>query len=468
MPDKDNRDTIHPVLAVIPKTTEIPNFTAMIRLLVLLFSLAATQTLAAQDLFTVRVGLFRDVKIAEFAALKPQGFVYGIPAENNTTEVFVGHYNDQSKALSIAANLLEQGYRNAQAFALPVGITTPVSYVQFSLHSGSRPIEWSALERAGQLFVASTEGTTKIMTGPYPTPQAAASALSSIQSLGYRDAFVKTIDPARLIRIGTFETGIKKPLIPINLKDNTPAPQPQPTTQPTTSTVPTPPTYGSSAPAPAPATTAPPVPMPAPTTTYTPSPGLEAGPSINGKTKRHSAAELQRVLKEKGFYEGAIDGYYGPGTTTAFNQAWSSMPVLRKYKMLATMMPPEELGANWEETTILLAVANDMAAGTANGERAGQMLAQRRPLYAQNSVLTPAEATRVRNWAATVWTNLDDWATEDPLHAQIFSAFRVAYHQTQVRLENHYVNAGLGDTEATDLATAMLQNLLGAKLDRFL
>lgn len=431
----------------------------MIRLLVLLFSLTATSTLAAQDLFTVRVGLFRDVKIAEFAALKPQGFVYGIPAENNTTEVFVGHYNEQSKALSVAAGLSEQGYRNAQAFALPVGITAPVSYVQFSLHSGTRLIEWSALERAGQLFVTSTDGITKILTGPYPTPQAAASALTSIKGLGYRDAFVKTIDPARLIRISTFETGIKKPLIPINLKDNTPAPQPQPTTQPTTSPVPTPGTYETPAPAPAPATTTP---------AYTPTPGLVAGPSINGKTKRHSAAELQRVLKEKGFYEGAIDGYYGPGTAAAFNQAWSALPVLRKYKLLATLMPPEELGANWEETTILLAVANDMAAGTANGQRAGQLLAQRRSLYLQNTVLTPAEATRVRNWAATVWTNLDDWATEDPLHAQIFSAFRVAYHQTQVRLENHYVNAGLGDTEASDLATAMLQNLLGAKLDRFL
>lgn len=444
----------------------------MLRQIVLLFSLSAASSLVAQDLFTVRVGVFRDVKVEEFAALKPLGFVYGIPAEGNTTEVFVGHFGAQEKAVSVAANLLEQGYRNAQAFALPVGTTAPAAYLQIALYSASRPVEWAALERAGPLFVTSTEGTTKILTGPYPSSQDAIAALPAVKALGYRDAFVKTLDPARLIRIGTFETGIKKPLIPINLQSTAPVPSarpvPQPTPQPTTSPAPTPVTYGSPAPA------APPTTGAATTAAYATAPatmlGYSTGPAINGKTKLHSAAELQRVLKEKGYYEGSIDGYYGPGTTAAYRDAWNQLPYVRKYQLLtgpvdARQLPP---GVNMEEVAVLLAVADDMAAGTTNGAREEQMMATRRALFNQDNVLPPAEATRARNWAATVWTNLDDWATEDPLHAQIFSAFRLAYHQTQVKLENHYARQGLGTTEASDLATAMLQNLLGAKLDRFL
>lgn len=435
----------------------------MRRFLFSLLVLIICGSLTAQDLLTVRVGVFRDVKASEFTALKPLGFVYGIPGADNTTEVFVGHFNDQDKAVGIAANLQQQGYRNAQAFQLPVNTVAPAYYIQFSLHSGSRPIEWPALERAGKLFVTSTDGLTKIMTGPYPDAQSAANALPVIKSLGYRDAFTKQVDPASLITIGTFETGIKKPLIPINLQDTPPpsaTPAPQAVNTPLS---PAPASYGTN---PAPATA--PTNAPAPAATTPTMPSVESGPAIDGRTKRPSAAELQRVLKEKGYYQSTVDGYYGPGTTAAFNAAWAGMSEIKKYKMLATALPIEYVGANWEETMVLMAIADELAAGTANGERAERMLAQRPTMYAAGQPLSPAAATRVRNWAATIWTNLDEWAIEDPLHAQIFSAFRVTYHQTQVRLEDHYMQRGLNASDARDLATAMLQNLIGAKLDRFL
>lgn len=439
----------------------------MIRLIVLLFSLSLTQALTAQDLFTVRVGMFRDVKISEFTELRPMGFVYGIPGEGNITEVFVGHFNEQNKAVGTASALQQKGYRNAQAFALPVGQAAPLTYVQVSLHSGTRPIEWPALERTGQLYVETVDGVSKILTGPFPGAAAASAALPSIKALGYRDAFPKQIDPARLIRIGTFETGIKKPLIPIDLQNNAPptaAPVPQQSST-VLSPTPSPATYGSGT-APATAPTTQPNVSPAPAAT----PGLNVvtGPAIDGKTKRSSAAELQTVLKEKGYYDGAIDGFYGPGTTGAFNSAWNEIPEIQKYKLLAQMVPNDNIGANWEETKVLLAIVNDMAAGMTNDNRQTQMMAQRPTLFNGNAPLSAAASTRTLNWAATVWANLDDWAIDDPLHAKIFSAFRLAYHQTQVRLEDHYMDLGLSPLDARDMATAMLQNLTGAQLDRFL
>jgi peptidoglycan hydrolase-like protein with peptidoglycan-binding domain len=438
-----------------------------------LLLLLALGTLTAQDLFTVRVGIFRDVKVEEFSSLKPLGFVYGIPGTGNTTEVFVGHFSTQDKSTGIAADLLKQGYRNAQAFALPVGISPKSTFIQIALHSGSRRIEWAALERSGQLFVETTDGLSKIMTGPFASAQAAAAALPGIKILGYRDAFVKQVDPARLVTISTFETGIKKPLIPINLQGNTPPPttqQPR-TTEVTLNPTPGPATYGSGtplAPAPAPTATTSPTTPPVVATTTTEKGRYAYPPNVSSKFKRQSAAELQRVLKEKGFYESSIDGYYGPGTTAAFQQAWASQPELQKYKVLATMQPDDQMGDFWQTTYVLLAIADDMAAGTTSGARAEQMMQQRKTIFSSTTPLSPAAATRVKNWAATVWSNLDDWATEDPLHAQIFSAFRVTYHQTQIHLEDHFLNKGLNDTEARDLATAVIQNLIGAKLDRFL
>ncbi|MEM9260904.1 MAG: peptidoglycan-binding domain-containing protein, partial [Bacteroidota bacterium] len=414
-------------------------------------------------LFTVRVGVFRDVKSADFDQVKPYGFVYGITAEDQTTEVFVGQYKEQAKATKIATDLVAQGFRNAQAFALPLASGQQVTVIQIALHSGSRPMEWASLERAGPLFVESIDGLTKIMTGLYPDAATANQYLPAIRQLGFRDAFIKQINNVRLIPIGTFETGIKKPLIPITLQDAPP---------PATASTGTAPATNQSVQAYPPATNTALGPQ-----TYSPPPTAPAAaptsnvapanlPAIDGRTKRSSAAELQRVLKEKGYYEGAIDGYYGPGTTAAFAAAWQQLPEVAKYRRLVN--PATDVVSQWPEVAVLLAISEDLAAGNTNQNRANILAQQRPQLFAGSQSLNPAAATRVNNWATTVWSNLDDWATEDPLHARIFSAFRLAYHQSQVRLENHFQQLGQSPDSAKNLAAAMLQTLVGAQLDRFL
>ncbi|MEM9930910.1 MAG: hypothetical protein AAF840_13900, partial [Bacteroidota bacterium] len=279
------------------------------------------------------------------------------------------------------------------------------------------------------------------------------------------------------IPITTFETGIKKPLIPIALQETkrpaatSGSPNPVPSPQ-------APSTYGSrTSPSPQPynpPSNTSPVAYGGSATVLAPpsSAGAPSLPAIDGRTKRHSAAELQRVLKEKGYYTGDIDGYYGPGTTGAYEAAWQGMSEVLKYRKLAELLPATTSGTDalsqWPEVQVLLAVTEDMAAGMHNGTRAQLLAQQRTQLVDANQPLSAAAASRVNNWAATVWANLGDWAAEDPLHAQIFSAFRLSYHQSMVRLEDHYMQQGLSAANAKDLATAMLQSLTGAQLDRFL
>lgn len=457
----------------------------MKNLLLLLLMCCLTGTTYAQDLYTIKVGTFRDVKADDFTALKAQGFVYGVPGVDNTTDVYVGHYNDQVKAMTTARTMATNGFRNAQAFVLQASTGQPVTVIQIALHSGTRPIDWATLERAGQLYVETVDGTTKVLTGVYPDARTAASFLPAIRDLGYTDAFVRSINNVRLVPISTFETGIKKPLIPISLqaaKNNatlSPSPNPVPA-----SNTPAPSTQGNTSGTPAtynPSVTNNPQPYNPPVTTApntaSSAATLTAGanapnlPAIDGKTKRHSSAELQRVLKEKGYYTGDIDGYYGPGTSAAYLAAWDDMPEIRKYRKLSEMAMPtgsSDLVSQWPEIKTLLAISEDLSAGMTNGTRAQQLVQQRAQLSVARQPLNGTAASRVNNWATTIWASLEDWATEDPLHAQIFSAFRLSYHQSQVRLEDHYMDQGLSAIAARDLAAAMLQNLTGAQLDRFL
>ncbi|MEO0341743.1 MAG: hypothetical protein AAF242_21380, partial [Bacteroidota bacterium] len=58
-------------------------------------------------------------------------------------------------------------------------------------------------------------------------------------------------------------------------------------------------------------------------------------PNIRGKIKRRSALELQKVLKEQGNYASGLDGYYGNGTKSAYEDFGNTNTWYQRYKLLA-------------------------------------------------------------------------------------------------------------------------------------
>ena len=196
----------------------------------LLFLLLTSTGLIGQDLFNVRVGSFKDVKADDFTNLQKLGFLYGAQRADQVTDVYLGNFSTESQATKIATDLQTQGFRNAQAFALPTATGTPVVVIQIEMRTGNRPLDWAALERAGELYVESVDGTSKVVTGIYPSIEVANQFLPAIRDLGYRDAFVKRINNVRLVPVGLFETGIKKPLIPLELQQASTATQLPPST----------------------------------------------------------------------------------------------------------------------------------------------------------------------------------------------------------------------------------------------
>ncbi len=439
----------------------------MLRLFTLLL-LLTTATLTAQALYNVRIGTFQDVGADDFAELRDLGFVYGIPMDGQLTDVYIGNYTTEARAQQVTDQLQGQGFRNAAPFALPVAGTEEAVYIQIALRARERKLDWSELEKAGNLFVEAADGVTKVVAGPYPDAVAANEALVRIRDIGFADAFIRTIKTGNLIPVGLFETGIKKPLIPFELVDapeepaivldkTVPAPPPPAPTESATDSVMVGEPMGEQA-----ILTEAVVPVPV---------SRPSLPDIGVNTKRHSAAELQRVLKEKGFYEGSIDGYYGPGTAQAFASAWNQLEELTNYRLLAGTEAPSEITGSpttWPEMLVMSVIAKDMAAGLANLDRETELQRERQELLDAKAKLSAVASSEARNWETTVWSNLNDWATEDPLHARLLSALRVAYYQSQARLEAMYQLRGLSPIESRDLATAALRNVLAAHLDRFL
>jgi hypothetical protein len=88
-------------------------------------------------------------------------------------------------------------------------------------------------------------------------------------------------------------------------------------------------------------------------------------------------------------------------------------------------------------------------------------------LYYRTTGPPATEATILETWQNNLFRNVDRWAGTDPLLQPTANALKMAYFQSQVRIEDHYMNQGVGETVARQLSIAALRAIAGVPLKRF-
>lgn len=302
-----------------------------------IFSLLLPLLAISQSFFTVNVGTFVDAKSPQFDDIRPFGFVYSYDMDGGLSQVYVGGFDNKEKASKIAEEVRNKGYRSAYVEERALGMGTTVTVIQLATRETDKLIEWQEFENVGNLFGILSDNQIKIVTGIYANVDAAKVALNSFRAGGFKDAFIKNVNNTLLIHINQFETGLKKPLIPIEIN-------------PSAST--TAPTADNSAggrvqeygetPADTRIQTKQPDPVitardPGPMTSNIPrtKAGSTPIPTIRTKIKRRSVLDLQTVLKAEKAYSSSLDGYYGPGTENGYNLFKQTDRTYQKYLILS-------------------------------------------------------------------------------------------------------------------------------------
>lgn len=567
----------------------------------LILSLFLPLFLISQSLFTVNVGTFVDAKSPQFDDIRPLGFVYAYEMSNGLSQVYLGGYDNKGAADKAAAAIQQKGYRSAYVEERSLAQGQTVTVIQLATRETDKLIEWEQFEKIGTLFGMLNDNLIKIVTGIYPNVDAAKQALVGIKNAGFNDAFVKNVNNTLLIRINQFETGLKKPLIPINIdsqasaNNSTTSPssygdtpgESRIITQPRSVTTPTTREIGPNI--------------------VKNNTAVATLPEIRSNVKRRSVLDLQKVLKAEKTYSSSLDGYYGSGTKSAYDLFTKSNRTYQKYQLLGeyfnpsvssssnsrlqqainnllddpsapmtvetssepiakayqayllfrtvgpgtdvnnlmnsaiqasynsgqrlTTQPPFDYNAtyayqnmdqlilhlfylhaapgndiaapcwlyqehpqetaaayssfarfssetfklqpcdqftNWQEIQTLEAIAADLNVdGQVNDAKAGAYASARSQLFLAPRALEPQEVRSVESWNDQMWANLNTWANNDPLHARIATALKVAYFQSQVRLEDYFMNKGFSQDEAKGLALATLKTIVGYPLERF-
>lgn len=586
--------------------------------LLLLGSFSFWQPLAAQDYYTAFVGSFVEVRPQDFAKVRPLGFLYVQMGEGNLQQVFLGQYPKAAAAEEIVEALKAEGFTNARALPGTYLQGKEVPVIQIATRYDIKAINWQDLSRAGSLNVLLADGAVKVLTGTFPDVETAKAELPRIRSLGFDDAFVKMVNSGWLLPVSNVATGIKEDLIPLNLSEGAP---PSTTTAPRSTAPPTiqpeemnvsesgiitknPPVV------PRPPSSTPPTTRPdnQPIGSTVVSPVVDRPaprlPEIRGNVKRNSVIELQRVLKSSGFYQSSLDGYYGAGTTQAYEQMRTQDFTVRKYQQLipfyqninatqkqnalqlairelpydpnaplviegdqtaiglayqaylsftglgassavnqlmndaikaayldsgvstsvfnyratyayqgldqlllhlfyvhaapavsyllpcwvnerhpeATKNALQQMGdyrrllqqdncgtfSSWAEVQLLQTIAMDLnPAAIAQTEALQEAAGRQNILYYQTTGLPATEATILETWQQHLFRNIDRWAGTDPLLAPTAQALKMAYFQSQVRIEDHFLDQGVSEALARQLSIAALRAIVGVPLKRF-
>ena len=584
------------------------------------FSLLGISLIAATPnaYYTIKVGNFKNPKIEDFQPVRSLGYVYAERLQDEIYEVYLGRFDNQNQAQTVAENLKRVGYLGARVEAKTLEEGELVTVVQIATKSLGEAPDWEKYIQAGPLHSILATNQVKFVTGPYKTMADAKKQLAQAKRVGFTDAFIKNVNTIFLHRVTPFEmSGVKQDLIPIDF-DYSPGTPPVTSGKPDRTVIPAVPP---SIELPNTASTAEVVtPRPATSTNSQAfaegvipdrlvakavNVGNPAVPAIRTNVKRRSVLNLQTVLKQNGFYDSSLDGLYGRGTATAYARAKDNHRQLNKYSILAqyvdfsvleenesqlqkainnltndpftakailaksevptaraylaylnfvnqgastlvnnlmnraiqdafrggrklpvntpfdptatyayndlnqlllhlsyvqivdpaaTAVPcwlfsthPAEMTVNyanvpqsryriqncggfdaWREIQTVEAIAADLNVDSQlDAKRLTRNAADRTRLYVTPQAFSAAQTAEMEKWNVDLWQRVDSWASKDPVHSQLVNALKVAYLQTQILLEDHFMDLGFNVDESKGLALATLETVVEYHLERF-
>ena len=124
---------------------------------------------------------------------------------------------------------------------------------------------------------------------------------------------------------------------------------------------------------------------------------------------------------------------------------------------------------NWEEIQVLNTIAADISAGSKlDAEKEAEYRARSIRLFLAPVAPSAADRDALTNWQTSLLKNVEGWGARDATLSEIATAFRLNFYQSNVLLEDYFAGKGYNAADAKGLALAVLQSVLGDKVDKFM
>ena len=444
-------------------------------------SLTANNSVA-NYVYTISLGAYVDATLDDFNDLRPIGYIYAKKFEDNLMQIYIGGYDSWGGAKKILPFVQERGYPDAFVTRRSLEDGVEVTTIQVGRVTAGEEIDWKNYLKAGDVYIAQVNNDILIFSGQYTSKFEVEARLAELKKYGFNTAFAKEVNNAYLVKATSFETDGARPdevIVYVDTPKGAPVEKPVPNgydvlfkkSKKVKKVIERKPPVVER---PKGKTT---IPADVPNSydvIITPPVRVVPMPKIRGKVKRTSAYELQKVLKSEKVYNSGLDGYYGKGTKAGYAKIKKENRQIKKYLMLSKMENDNNASADdnfmaWEETQLLKTIAKDLDPfyevktkdlATDSKERAY--------FYLNPAALSKVEKSEISVWHKSFWTALNEWGNSDPIHDQRCVALRVAYFQSQVRIEDYFMDKGFSYNDAKPMAMAVLKTIIGSHFQDYM
>jgi len=157
---------------------------------------------AKETLYAIQLGASNQPDMKRYNKVKSYGYLYTVDAQNGMLRVMLGTYTSKSKANAVLKKVKSRGFKDA--FISGGYVTENKFYtVQFASYLYADKVDWDKLQQVGMVQVDASEGRIKLVSGNFSEKSTADDYKNSLRSMGYKDAFVRQVNEARLLNIGT-------------------------------------------------------------------------------------------------------------------------------------------------------------------------------------------------------------------------------------------------------------------------
>lgn len=473
-------------------------------------SISAQSTSTEYD-YTVHIGAFFKPKIHDFDRIQSLGFMYAEAAEQNLTRIYLGRYPNETIAYKTLGQIKNSGYPDAFVTRKKINPKAEVYSIYLGSENLNAPINWSEYNRAGRLYALISGTQVDIFAGQHNTVEQANGILAATRKIGLVNAQVKSVNPGHLRKVTEFEAGIPIKnivLAPVEqiihvqevLSERGPmevkkGPNLMVINRKNTDSTPitnTPQTYNDVKERievknePKVNIARPPARIPAEksgvvlTEKNNNTPKIKVStvaiPNIRSKSKRTSVLKLQTLLKEEKHYDKSLDGFYGLGTAQGWHSLLTKNAKFRKYltynecnvvlQSKGSTDPIIDYSKNadslfdWEELNLLREITNELCAEDPTEVEIETTTAQRAKMLLSPHKLMDDQRTEVLIWNQEFWENIANWSEKAAILKRWSLPLKASYLQSQIRLEDYFMNKGSSPQEATGQSIFVLKTMI--------
>lgn len=123
---------------------------------------------------------------------------------------------------------------------------------------------------------------------------------------------------------------------------------------------------------------------------------------------------------------------------------------------------------DWPALSTLIAMARDMGSAKLSAEQLEGVQERKIRLLLAPAPLSASSIDNLKMWSENMHEGVQAWSAKDPMLSQLGEAFQLTFLQSQILLEDYFMDKSFDAAQAQGLALATLQAMLGLHLERFI